>query len=258
MSSSVTETVWQRGRFDARGGARKLLFGRMYEDAAIELDAFRPGGRVVCVASAGCTAMRLAPSHDVVAVDVNPVQLAYARHRCAGAPSARGAAARFMALARTFAPLAGWRRSRVRAFLDLEDPAEQTAYWRRFRRSSARETPEPTSVVTRTAFDSSLDRTWSSLLYYEQISRRPPLLLHLLLPSPIRTEGKRSEVGDEVKCSYRSGYLVKKVTCIEDRRRYGFEVIRHLLGAMRRDASAAERPGCTTAPDATAPGDHER
>ena len=132
MTATVAETAWERGRFDARDGPGKVLFGRMYEDASIELDAFRPGGRVLCIASAGCTAMALAPHHEVVAVDINPVQLAYAERRFAGDRGARGAAERVMAFGRSFAPLAGWWPSRVRAFLDLEDPAEQSGYWRRY------------------------------------------------------------------------------------------------------------------------------
>jgi S-adenosylmethionine:diacylglycerol 3-amino-3-carboxypropyl transferase len=131
MNTTPAETVWERGRFDARGGPGKVLFGRMYEDASIELGAFRPGGRVLCIASAGCTAMALAPRHEVVAVDINPVQLAYAERRFSGQRGARGAAEHVMAFGRSFAPLAGWWPSRVRAFLDLDDPAEQTAYWRR-------------------------------------------------------------------------------------------------------------------------------
>ena len=131
MTATVAETAWERGRFDARDGPGKVLFGRMYEDASIELDAFRPGGRVLCIASAGCTAMALAPHHEVVAVDINPVQLAYAERRFAGDRGARGAAERVMAFGRSFAPLAGWWPARVRAFLDLEDPAEQSGYWRR-------------------------------------------------------------------------------------------------------------------------------
>jgi S-adenosylmethionine:diacylglycerol 3-amino-3-carboxypropyl transferase len=131
MTTSAAETVWARGRFDARGGAGKLLFGRMYEDASIELGAFRPGGRVLCIASAGCTAMTLAPRHGVVAVDINPVQLHYARQRFMGDRAARGAAERMMDFGRRFAPLAGWWPSRVREFLDLEDPPAQIEYWRR-------------------------------------------------------------------------------------------------------------------------------
>jgi S-adenosylmethionine:diacylglycerol 3-amino-3-carboxypropyl transferase len=122
-------TPWEHGRFDARTGPRKILFGRMYEDAAIERAAFRPGSRVFCIASAGCTAMQLAPHHEVVAVDINPDQLAYAAQRLAGMPPVRGTAERVMAFGRTFAPLVGWSARRLRTFLDLDDPAEQLGFW---------------------------------------------------------------------------------------------------------------------------------
>jgi S-adenosylmethionine:diacylglycerol 3-amino-3-carboxypropyl transferase len=128
--TSTAVTIWERGRLDARIGPRQVLFGRMYEDASIELDTFRSGGRVMCIASAGCTAMKLAPHHEVVAVDINPVQLTYAERRFAGDPGFRGRAERIMDFMRLFAPVAGWWPSRVRAFLDLEDPDEQMAYWR--------------------------------------------------------------------------------------------------------------------------------
>jgi S-adenosylmethionine:diacylglycerol 3-amino-3-carboxypropyl transferase len=129
MSTAVT--IWERGRLDARVGPRQLLFGRMYEDASIELEAFRPGGRILCIASAGCTAMKLAPRHEVVAVDINPVQLEYAARRIDGDPGFRGRAERVMDFMRFFAPLAGWWPSRVRAFVDLDEPPEQVRYWHR-------------------------------------------------------------------------------------------------------------------------------
>ena len=44
VAVSTAVTVWQRGRLDARVGPRQVLFGRMYEDASIELDAFLAGG----------------------------------------------------------------------------------------------------------------------------------------------------------------------------------------------------------------------
>jgi S-adenosylmethionine:diacylglycerol 3-amino-3-carboxypropyl transferase len=137
--SAAGSTPWEHGRFDAREGPSKVLFGRMYEDAAIELQAFRPGGRIFCIASAGCTAMKLASRHEVVAVDINPDQLRYAAQRIAGMPAVRGTAERVMAFGRTFAPLVGWSSRRVEAFLDLDDPVEQLAFWhqhldtRRFR-----------------------------------------------------------------------------------------------------------------------------
>lgn len=133
MSSTNPVTAWQNGRFRAaRGGRRKLLFGRMYEDAAIELRVFEPRGRIFCVASAGCTAMRLAAHHTVVAVDINPVQVAYVQQRLAGGQIQRGSAERILAFARTLGPLAGWHRQKVRTFLDLDDPAKQILYWRRY------------------------------------------------------------------------------------------------------------------------------
>lgn len=132
MTADLAATAWARGRFDARRGPGAILFGRMYEDAQIECDAFRPGGRVFCIASAGCTAMRLAPQHEVVAVDINAAQLAYAERRLAGERCVRGSAEHVMAFARAFAPLVGWSRSRLHAFLELEDPAQQSAYWRAY------------------------------------------------------------------------------------------------------------------------------
>ncbi|NNK07838.1 MAG: DUF3419 family protein [Myxococcales bacterium] len=117
MSTSGAVTIWERGRLDARVGPRQVLFGRMYEDPSIELGAFRPGSRVLCIASAGCTAMKLAPHHEVVAIDINPVQLAYAERRFEGDRGVRGRAERIMDFMRFFGPLAGWWPSRVRAFV---------------------------------------------------------------------------------------------------------------------------------------------
>ncbi len=131
LTATATPTAWERGRFDARAGPSKLLFGRMHEDVSIEVRAFRPGGRVFCIASAGCTAMELSRRHEVIAADVNPVQLDYARRRFSGEPASQGAAERMMAFGRALAPAVGWRRSRIREFLDLASPAEQIDYWRR-------------------------------------------------------------------------------------------------------------------------------
>jgi hypothetical protein len=54
----------------------------MYEDSGVELAAFAQAGRVLAIASAGDTAAALAAAgHRVTAVDINPVQLDYARQR---------------------------------------------------------------------------------------------------------------------------------------------------------------------------------
>jgi hypothetical protein len=103
----------------------------MYEDPAVELGAFPPGSRVFCIASAGDMALSLARSHRVTAVDINPVQLAYAKTRLAGAPAEKGTAERLLDVGRTLLPLLGWRRAVLEAFLRMNDPVAQLDFWRR-------------------------------------------------------------------------------------------------------------------------------
>lgn len=124
------ETAWQSGRLSSSTGPHRLLFGNMYEDADIERWAFEGAGRVFCIASAGATALRLAAQHEVVACDINPVQLAYAERRACGGPAEIGDAERAMNVMRIFMPLVGWRAGVVRAFLALSNVAEQAAFWR--------------------------------------------------------------------------------------------------------------------------------
>jgi len=126
----TTSTPWEAGRFDARRGSRKVLFGQMYEDVGIEHAAFAPGARVFCIASAGDTAMALSIAHDVTAIDINPVQLEYARARLHGAPAITGTAERVVGLGRGTLALFGWRRAVLERFLALDDPTAQVAYWR--------------------------------------------------------------------------------------------------------------------------------
>lgn len=130
MIGTAATTAWKNGRFDARSGPEKLLFGRMYEDVEIELEAFQSAGRIFCIASAGCTAMALSARHEVVAVDLNSVQIAYLEQRLAGAATERGSAERLLVFLRQLAPLAGWTGTRLREFLALCLPNEQREYWR--------------------------------------------------------------------------------------------------------------------------------
>ncbi len=91
------------------------------------------------------------------------------------------------------------------------------------------------TVTTSMAFAADPARVWSSLLFYEQIDRPPPWLLRRLLPVPLETRGRKSEVGDEALCLYQGGHLVKRVTGIAPGERYAFEVVEQALdvGGMR-------------------------
>jgi hypothetical protein len=123
-------THWTNGSL--RRGSPKLLFGWTHEDAAIELEAFAGLCRVFCIAGAGCTAIALAASgYDVTAIDINPLQVEYAKARAGGAPAQPGAAERLVAHGRAMLPLLGWPRPAVREFLSLDDTAAQIEFWDR-------------------------------------------------------------------------------------------------------------------------------
>jgi len=103
----------------------------MYEDPEIELAALRPGGRVLCIASAGCTALALADrAFTVTALDVNPRQAEYARARVAGHPPRAGAAERMLAGGRSVMAVLGWRRDELEHFLALDSTDAQIRFWR--------------------------------------------------------------------------------------------------------------------------------
>ena len=126
----TASTPWRRGPFNT--GLETLSFGQTYEDSGIELGAFRPRSRVFSIAGAGCTARALAAAgHHVTAVDINPLQLGYARSRAAGGRLRIGVAERLLAFGRNLAKLAGWSRRKLAEFLSLSDPSEQVEYWDR-------------------------------------------------------------------------------------------------------------------------------
>ena len=158
-------TPWQAGRLGVRKGPQRLLFGQMHEDAEIERRAFEGNGRIFCIASAGDTAILLAQHHEVVACDINPVQLAYAEQRSLGAPRKTGDAERAMHVARALMPLAGWRPGIIREFLALSNLAEQAAFW----------DEHLDTALFRTGFDLLLTRPVLRVIYAPQfLSLLPP------------------------------------------------------------------------------------
>ncbi len=135
MTLSIADhatTPWEAGRFDARPGPPRLLFGRTFEDPTIESDLFPADGVVLCIASAGDTSRALAATgRSVIAVDINPAQLDEVRRRLDGRVARRGAADRLLAIGRVALGPVGWRKSRLQRFCQLDDPSEQVVEWRR-------------------------------------------------------------------------------------------------------------------------------
>ena len=70
----------------------------------------------------------------------------------------------------------------------------------------------PSRVVTAGRLVAAPAEVYDRLLFFEEVRRRPPLWLGLLLPRPLRTDGPRSRPGDVTRCVYRNGRLVKRVT----------------------------------------------
>lgn len=109
-------------------------------------------------------------------------------------------------------------------------PRKHGARWCRlvswlFARKAVSET-----VATRVHFNTSPAAVWNHIMLYEEVPGQPPLLLRALLPHPVRTEGDKTCVGATVRCAYRKGDLVKRITSVEPPHLLQFEVIEQRLG----------------------------
>ena len=81
------------------------------------------------------------------------------------------------------------------------------------------------SVTTCQDFFAPVDAVWEALMFYEEIAEDRPFFLRRFLPTPIGTEGRKYQVGSDVKCRYAGGYLVKRVTRIVRGHNYAFEIL---------------------------------
>jgi hypothetical protein len=89
------------------------------------------------------------------------------------------------------------------------------------------------SVTTWARFDAPADAVWQRMVFYEEVPHRPPLLLRVFLPTPVKTQGTGKHVGATVECSYSHGGLVKRITELDRPRLVRFEVIEQRLGVER-------------------------
>jgi hypothetical protein len=77
------------------------------------------------------------------------------------------------------------------------------------------------------------EAAWQHIMFYEEVPTRPGFLLRTLLPYPIRTEGPKNAIGALVRCAYRGGNLVKRITMIDVPHRLEFDVVEQRLGIER-------------------------
>jgi hypothetical protein len=90
--------------------------------------------------------------------------------------------------------------------------------------------PATESVATSLFFQASPEIVWQRMLSYEEVSRRPPLILRALLPLPLRTEGDKTCPGADVRCLYGGGDLVKRITVVDAPHLLEFDVVQQRLG----------------------------
>ena len=106
-------------------------------------------------------------------------------------------------------------------------------------------------VTTHLRLGAAPEIVWTALMFYEDVPRRPWLLLRLFLPRPVRSEGNKQQVGCLVRCTYDRGHLIKRITAVEPARLLRFEVVEQHLGiessVQTRDGSYQLRgiPGGT-------------
>lgn len=93
--------------------------------------------------------------------------------------------------------------------------------------------PAIDEVRTTAHFDAPPEEAWQRMMFYEEVPQRPPLLLRLFLPVPVRTQPRDKQVGTVVECTYSRGGLLKRITVLERPRRVRFEVIEQRLGIER-------------------------
>ena len=98
-------------------------------------------------------------------------------------------------------------------------------------------------VRTEMVFAAGPERTWHSIVFYEQVEHDPPWLLRLALPRPVGTEGRKAATGDVQRCIYHKGHLVKQITDCVEAERLAFRVIEQHLH-FERDVTLLD--GCFT------------
>jgi hypothetical protein len=88
---------------------------------------------------------------------------------------------------------------------------------------------EVATIRTELTVDATPQEAWQAVMFYEEVEHDPPWLLRLALPKPVRSVGNKQRVGEVVRCFYDRGYLVKRISRVEEGRLLAFEVIEQKL-----------------------------
>ena len=86
------------------------------------------------------------------------------------------------------------------------------------------------TVSTEARFTATPDEIWKQLMFYEDVPDTPAFLIRALLPYPVRAEGDKTSPGATVRCVYRTGDIIKRITAVGRPHLLEFEVIRQCLG----------------------------
>lgn len=85
------------------------------------------------------------------------------------------------------------------------------------------------SVSTAIVIEANAATSYRSLIFYEDVTHDPPLIVAIALPRPLRTTGKASNVGDLKVCVYSTGELTKIVTEAIPGKRLAFNVAKQQI-----------------------------
>ena len=124
------DTPWAAGRFDARARSAEDSLRPHVRGSAIEQPRLLPAGASSASPRRAAWRWRSHRAIAVTAVDINPVQLAYAEQRAAGGPMRIGRPSASSALGRRLMAPFGWRRRPCGRF-SPSNSRGQMAFWHR-------------------------------------------------------------------------------------------------------------------------------
>lgn len=74
---------------------------------------------------------------------------------------------------------------------------------------------------------------WDSIVFFEEVTHEPPLILRVGLARPLYTLGAAQAVGDRKVCVYNKGHITKEIAQAEPGRLLAFNVIEQEIGYER-------------------------